>query len=408
MEILLVSQYFYPESFKSNDVAFELAKRGHQVTVLTGIPNYPQGKFYEGYGLFKKRKEIINGVTVYRTFVIPRGNGGGVRLAFNYLSWAFIASLWAVFMALFKHYDAVFVHETSPVTQGIPALVVKWIRRSPLYFWVLDLWPESLQAAGGINNRQVLGFFAWLTRLIYRNSDKILISSKGFRKSILDKGDFGDKIVYFPNWAEDTFAKVGISAIDREKIKSLIPTGFRVMFAGNIGEAQDFDHVMQAALLLKEEKDIKFVIIGDGRKRQWVLDFIQANELQETVCCPGRFSLEMMPAFYREADVLFLALKDEPIFSLIVPAKVQTYMTAGKPIVAMINGETQDVIAEVNCGFSANASDYKTFAKHVMQLKRMTPEERHAMGEAALAYYENTYQKTVCMEHLFEIIEKRS
>lgn len=407
MKILLVSQYFYPENFKSNDVAFELAKRGHQVTVLTGIPNYPQGRFYKGYGLFKKRKEVINGVTVYRTSVIPRGKGGGVRLALNYLSWAFVASLWAVFMAVFKHYDAVFVHETSPVTQGIPALMVKWIRRCPLYFWVLDLWPESLQAAGGINNKKVLGFFAWLTRLIYRNSDKILISSKGFRKSILDKGDFGDKIEYFPNWAEDTFTGAGVSAIDRNKLKAHLPNGFRVMFAGNIGEAQDFDHVMQAALLLKEEKDIKFVIIGDGRKRQWVLDFIQANELQETVCCPGRFPLETMPAFYREADVLFLALKDEPIFSLIMPAKVQTYMTAGKPIVAMINGETQDVMAEVNCGFSVNAGDYKAFAKCIIQLKQMAPEERQAMGRAALHYYENTYRKTVCMEHLFKIIEKQ-
>ena len=194
MRILLVTQYFHPENFKSNDIAFELARRGYDVTVLTGLPNYPKGRIYDGYGIFRKRKEVIDGVKIYRTLVIPRGNGGGARLALNYLSWAFIASVWAFFMAVFHRYDAVIVHETSPVTQGFPALVVKWLQRIPMYFWVLDLWPESLQAAGNIHNRHILGFFTWVTRMMYRNSDKILMSSNGFRKSILDKGDFGEKL----------------------------------------------------------------------------------------------------------------------------------------------------------------------------------------------------------------------
>ena len=326
MNVLIVTQYFYPENFKSNDLAFELQKRGYNVTVLTGIPNYPQGKFYKGYGVFKKRKEVINGVEVLRTLVIPRGNGGGVMLAMNYLSWAFIASIWAFFMSLSHRYDLVIVHETSPITQGFPALVVKAIRRCPIYFWVLDLWPESLQAAGGINNRYVLSFFTWVAKVMYRGSDKILVSSKGFRKSILDKGDFEHKIVYFPNWAEDVFAAPPGLSPEQEKVVDSLPDGFKVMFTGNIGEAQDFVHVMEAAKLLKDNNKIKFILIGDGRKRQWVTDYIEKNDLSETVIWLGRFPLDMMPAFCSRADVLFLALKDDFIFSLTAPAKLQSYM----------------------------------------------------------------------------------
>ncbi|MBR4298381.1 MAG: glycosyltransferase family 4 protein, partial [Bacteroidales bacterium] len=284
MRVLLVTQYFYPENFKSNDVAFELAARGHDVTVLTGLPNYPGGKIFDGYGMFRRRVETVNGVKVLRTLVVPRGNGGGMRLALNYLSWAFIASVWAFFLALFRKYDAVIVHETSPITQGFPALVVKAIQRIPMYFWVLDLWPESLQAAGNINNRYVLGLFSRIAALMYRNSSKILMSSKGFRESILDKGDFEDRLVYFPNWAEDVFST------DETKPLPELPDGFKIMFAGNIGEAQDFENVMNAALLLKGT-GVRMVIVGDGRKKQWVDRFVEENMLQDVVYMMGRYPL---------------------------------------------------------------------------------------------------------------------
>lgn len=180
MKVLLVTQYFHPENFKSNDIAFDLAGRGYDVTVLTGIPNYPKGRFYEGYGLFCRRREIVKGVKVVRSAVVPRGKGGALMLALNYLSWAFCGSVLAFWMSLFCRYDAVVVHQTSPVTQGFPALVVKCMRGTPIYFWVLDLWPESLQAAGGVTGRFVLALFGRIAALMYHCSEKILISSKGF------------------------------------------------------------------------------------------------------------------------------------------------------------------------------------------------------------------------------------
>lgn len=397
MRVLLVTQYFYPENFKSNDVAFELARRGYDVTVLTGLPNYPGGKVFDGYGIFRKRKETINGVKVLRTLVVPRGKGGGVRLALNYMSWAFIASVWAFFMSLFNRYDAVIVHETSPITQGFPALAVKWMRRVPMYFWVLDLWPESLQAAGNINNRHVLGFFAWVAKLMYRNSEKILISSRGFRESILDKGDFEDKLVYFPNWAEDVFA-----ASPDVQVPAL-PDGFKVMFAGNVGEAQDFDNVLRAAMLLKGT-GVRLIVLGDGRKKAWADSFVAENGLEDVVFMMGRHPLETMPAFFSQADVLFLSLKNDYIFSLTAPAKLQAYMASGKPVLAMVDGEARNLIDDAECGLSCAAGDYKAFAQCVQNLKSMSDDERDEMGRKGLEYFDRNFRKDKCIDKLCTIL----
>ena len=402
MKILLVTQYFYPENFKSNDIAFELAKRGYDVTVLTGLPNYPKGKIYKGYGIFKKRKETVNGVKIIRTLVIPRGKGGGMMLALNYISWAVIASFQAFFLALNKKFDTVIVHETSPITQGFPALVIKKIQSIPIYFWVLDLWPESLQSAGGINNRYVLDFFTAVTRLMYRKSDKILISSRGFRQSILEKGNFANKLIYFPNWAEDIF-----SNINKSENLSLpeLPNGFRIIFAGNIGEAQDFEHVMKAALLLKENKSIKFILIGDGRKKLWVDNFINKNNLNDTVYAIGRFPIETMPYFFSKADVMLLSLKDDYIFSLTAPAKLQAYMAAKKPVVAMINGEARNLIAESGCGLSVPACDSKGLADNILELQAMHPDKLKNMGLSGFNYYKKYFTKDICITNLENILK---
>ena len=278
MKILLVTQYFYPENFKSNDIAIELTKRGHEVTVLTGLPNYPEGKIYKSYGFFKRTKEYYQGVNVIRTWLVPRDKGGGIRLFLNYFSWAFFASFRAFSLSFQKKFDVVIVHETSPITQGFPAIVVKKIQKIPLHFWVLDLWPESLTSAGGITNKYVLSFFTTMVKYIYNNSDKILISSKGFKESINSKGNYSDRLVYFPNWAEDSILTGNIDY----SIPNL-PQGFKIIFAGNIGAAQDVDSIIKSALLLKEKIDIHFIFLGDGRNKEQLEDFVLKNDLNNTV-----------------------------------------------------------------------------------------------------------------------------
>lgn len=401
MRILLVTQYFYPENFKSNDIAFELARKGHEVTVLTGLPNYPEGKVYESYGFLKKRKETINGVKVIRALLIPRGKGGGIRLLLNYFSWAFFASFKALFLALRYKFDTILVHEPSPVTQGFPAIVVKKIQKIPLNFWVLDLWPESLTSAGGINNKLVLSFFTKMVQYIYNSSDKILISSKGFKESILTKGSYEEKLVYFPNWAEDSILKGELNYPIPE-----LPEGFKILFAGNIGAAQDVDSIIKSALILKSKLDIHFVFVGDGRSKKQLEDFVLENELNKTVHFLGRFPIEAMKTFFTKSDVLLVSLKDELIFNLTVPAKLQAYLCTQMPILGMLNGEGASIIKEANCGVSVNAGDSEALAKEIIKLSKMDKQERGLLGQNGFKYFEENFTMTKCINNLESILRK--
>ena len=397
-KVLICTNHFYPETFRCNDVAFELASRGYEVTVLTAIPDYPKGKFFDGYDYFHRRYEVVNGVKVIRGFIIPRGNGGVVRLLLNYVSYFISSILISIYLGLFKKFDKVLIHETSPVMIGVAAVIVKKLRKCPLFFWVLDLWPESLQAAGGVNNKKILGIFEKLTTWIYKNSDKILISSKGFEQSIVEKGDFQEKIVYFPNWADKAMEVSGAYQLPD------IPEGFVVMFAGNMGEAQDFEHIMEAAVLLKDNKDIHFVFIGDGRKRNWVEKYRDDNELQGTVHWLGRHPVETMPAFFDKADVMLMTLKDESIFSLTAPAKLQAYMSAAKPVLAMMNGEGPRIIQEAVCGYSVPASDSQALAEAVVRLSKMPKDELHKLGQNGKSYQQTHFDLEKSINHLIEIL----
>lgn len=401
MKVMLVSQYFYPEQFKCNDVAFDLVKRGYEVTVATGIPNYPDGKFFNGYGIFKRRKEKINGVNVIRIPLVPRGKGRGFEIAINGFSWALIASVWAFFHALRNKYDYVLVHESSPVTQAFPATVIKKMQRIPFYFWVLDLWPESLTSAGGVTNKYVLGFFTSMVRFLYKQSDKILISSKGFKHSICAKGNFADKMIYFPNWAEDVID----TDLASYEIPQL-PDGFKVMFAGNIGEAQDFEHILAAAHKLKDNKEIKWIILGSGRKKEWVINYIKENGLQDTVHLMGSYPVDAMPAFFSKADVMLVSLKDELIFNLTVPAKLQAYMAAGKPVVAMLNGDAAQLVDEAKCGLASSAGNSNGLVHNILQLKEMNKDELASLGMNGREFYKKYFDKTRCIDHLCELLSK--
>ena len=380
-------------------MAFELTRLGYDVTVLTAIPDYPGGKFFDGYGFFRKRKETVRGVKVIRAFIIPRGQGGTIRLLLNYLSYFLSSLMVSIRLGLFGKFDRVLIHETSPVMIGVPAVMVKKLQKIPLCFWVLDLWPESLQAAGGVNNPWVLGMFRRMTTWIYRHSDKILMSSKGFESSILEKGDFANKLVYFPNWADKALEGHGSYQLPA------LPNGFIAMFAGNMGEAQDFDHIMSAAKLLKDERHIHFVFVGDGRKRPWVEAYRDKYGLQETVHWVGRHPVEAMPSFFEKADVMLMTLKDVSIFNLTAPAKLQAYMSASKPILAMMNGEGPRIVAEAECGRSVPAADAEALAKALREMSQMNKTELAEMGLRGKAYQQAHFDLDKSISHLIEILK---
>ena len=399
MKILFVCQYFYPEVFRGNDIAFHWAEEGHHVHVVTGIPNYPDGKFHKGYGWFKKRHGLVNGVKVTRLPIIPRGDNK-IMLMLNYFSYLVVAWVYMLFHALFHKYDRVFVQQLSPVMMSAPGVLYKRIRKVPLYTWVLDLWPESLTAAGGINNKYVLSFFRHYVKSEYKHSDKILISSRSFEKSVLEYGDYASKIVYYPQWSD---GNDGAWVIPEDV--PVIPKGFKLMFAGAVGEAHGFECTMQAALLTKEYKDIKWIIVGDGRKLDWVKEFVKENGLEETVYTLGRFPAETMPWFFSQADVMLVTLNDDPLFRLYAPAKISSYMAAAKPIIAVLNGEGAQVIREAGCGWTLPAGDADGLAKLTIELAQKKKEYLTSRGKNAEKYYNEHFVKTKCLDKLDKLMQ---
>lgn len=397
--VLIVTQYFYPEEFKVNDIAFDLVRDGVEVTVLTAIPNYPYGRFFKGYGLFSKRKEILNGVNVIRVPVIPRGKGGGMQLIMNYLSFVICSFIPALKLAYSIEFDSVFVHEVSPVTVGIPAVIIKKIQKIPLYFWVLDLWPETMSAITGLTHDFFISPLTKLVKWIYNNSDKILISSRGFEQAILNKGIPKEKLMYFPNWAEALFESSTII----EELPQL-PEGFKIMYAGNVGDAQNLELIMHAAKQLKNHNNIKWVIIGDGRKLPWVREYVDKHHLADRVFLMGRYPMKLMPSFYSKADVMLLSLKASPIFELTVPARIQTYMACAKPILGLISGEASYLIHDAQCGYVAKSEDLESFVGNVLKMESLSLKERKCMGDNAALYYNRNFQKELQLRRLKELL----
>ena len=396
---LLITNHFHPETFRCNDIAFELAKRGYEVKVLTAIPDYPEGKYHKGYSLFKRRVEKIDGVTVVRVPHIPRGNGKTMRMIIHYASAMFFFFFYALYQAIFHKYDCIFIHNTSPAFICLPAVLIKKLRGTPIDHWILDLWPESL-AAGGINNKKIYNIIEKMMKRVYRNSDIIHISSMGFKQLLIEKGVPEEKIEYLPNFCEDTLGNTTLKTIPE------LPNGFIVMFAGNIGEAQNMENVMKSALLLKEEKEIHFVLVGDGRKKAWIENFVKENSLESTVHLMGRWPIDTMSTFFAKADVMLVSLADEVAFNLVLPAKVQAYMVNKKPILGMLNGEGQEVIRTANCGWSVNSDDVESMAKTIKELSQMTPEQLKAIGENGYKFYAQNFELNLCIDKVDNSLQR--
>lgn len=409
MRVCIFTNHFYPEDFKVNDIAFELSKLGYDVTVLTAIPDYPKGKFFEGYSLFKRRREIVNGVNVIRLPIIPRGKGGAIRLVLNYISYYFCLRIFTFFHGFRNKYDRIFVHLTSPFFIGVCAKKLSKRQKIPMIFWTLDLWPESLISAGGFKNKLLIKQQTRMVSKVYEQCSKILIGSKGFKKSICEKGDFKDKIVYFPNWAEDVKGECP-SDFDINKIEpfaSKKDDDFILLFAGNLGEAQNLDAIIESADLLKNESRIKFVFVGDGRRKEHLENMVKEKCLRNTVFFTGRYPITTMPVFMQNADVLLFSLKDEPCFNLTVPSKVQFYMAQGKPVLAMINGDGADLVKEAECGNSVNAGDYETFSKFIIELFNMKKTELQRIGKNGKDFYQENFTKIQRIEQLDKLLKQK-
>lgn len=396
MRILVVSQYFWPENFRVNDLVKELVQRGHQVTVLTGIPNYPAGKVFDAFKAQPSAFATYEGAVLVRVPMLPRGNGR-LHLMLNYLSFIVGGCFFGSWYLRGKPADVIFVFEPSPVTVGLPAVWLGKIKSAPVVFWALDLWPETLAAIGAVRSPRVLGWIGRLVSYIYNRCTLVLGQSRGFLGSIARYCDDKTKIRYFPSWAEDVF--MDDSVRPAPEVHEFVD-GFTVVFAGNIGEAQDMPTVLDAAERLKDNAHVRWVIVGDGRKSDWLQAEVVRRGLDKHVLLPGRFPVERMPSFYAHADALLVSLKRDPIFSMTIPGKVQSYLMAGIPLLGMLDGEGAAVIRDAQAGLTCEASDGAGLAHAVLDLAAMPKAQRRRMGLNGRNFAQQEFGRTQLMDRL--------
>jgi colanic acid biosynthesis glycosyl transferase WcaI len=402
MRVLVISQYFWPETCPLNDLVLGLKEKGHELTVLTGVPNYPDGKFYTGYSFLYPRTENFKGINVIRVPLIPRGKGTKLRLILNYLSFAFFSCALAPWYCLGK-YDVVFSYQSSPITASLPAILLKSIKKIPMLLWVQDLWPDSVIAVNAVSSPLILNWLTKLVKLIYKQSDCILVQSKKFNEKIVVLSDNVAKIEYLPNWADQNYYPRTIEEA-KNKIHDL-PSGFVVMYAGNIGKAQSFSTIVHAMQKLHQFYELKWVIIGDGSDFAWLKKEIKINNLCDKVCLLGRKPEELMPYYFALAHVLLISLKDEPIFALTVPSKTQTYLACGRPIIAALKGVGAEVIIESGAGLVGPPENSEALANNIEKMYTMPRSELEKMGANGRAFYEKHFDRSMLINKLNDLIK---
>ncbi|WP_192982277.1 glycosyltransferase family 4 protein [Pseudomonas sp. EggHat1] len=402
MRILVLSQYFWPESFIINDIVRTLDEQGHEVIVATGKPNYPDGKVFDGYrAAGTQRERYLGRIEVLRVPLWPRGQGGAKNLILNYLSFVFSGLLCLPWMLRGREFDAILVFAPSPITQAIPAILLKWLKRAKLALWVQDLWPESLAATGFISNPRVLKAVGWMVKAIYRCCDLLLVQSRAFVEPVARYAE-RQKIIYYPNSIDAQASRV--VGIPEDLIETL-DNHFCVTFAGNLGTAQALETLVQAAVHLRDDPYIRLVLVGSGSRLPWLQAQKQAHGLDNLIL-PGRFPMEAMPSIFERSSALLVSLNAEPIFAQTIPSKIQAYLAAGRPIVAALDGEGARVVHEAKAGLASPAGQVLPLVANIRSMFALSAEARAAMGGSGQAYFTEHFEMQMQTRRLTELLEQ--
>lgn len=386
MKILVISQHYWPESFPSTDLCEGLAARGHQVTVITDVPNYPMGYIFPEYKKGKNRRQERNGVTILRSFTVGRRSGTLFRLL-NYYSFSLSSTRLA--RKLKEEFDVVLAIQSSPIMMVKAGLAYAKKHKKKCLFYTMDLWPASLAAGGVGEGSPIYKYFGSVSKKLYRRADRILITSTMFRPYLQQQFGISDDVIgYLPQYAAAQFDQMP-AAPEKDTVD--------LMFAGNVGAAQSLHTVLEAAEQLKDISNLRWHIVGDGSE----LDNLKATAAEKSltnVIFHGRKPPEQMPEYYAMADAMLVTLTQDPFIGMTLPAKVQSYMAAGKPILAAANGEIPQVLAKAGCGFCAPAEDSTALAAAVEQF--LACPDKTALGQKAKAYYEANFTRNRFMETL--------
>lgn len=400
VHILVVSQYFYPEQFRINDICVEWVKRGYKITVLTGIPNYPQGKYYEGYDLYRKRTEVWNGIKIIRVPIVARGNNS-LKLASNYVSFVASGLVWEILTTI--NADFVFNYEVSPMTQALVGVWYAKRKNIPCYLYVTDLWPDNVEIVTGIHNVKILGAINAMVNYIYKHSTMIFTSSESFIEKMIERGVPREKIQFWPQYAEDFYIPYRTKCAEALSEETTIPNDgqFNLVFAGNIGYAQGLDILIKAAECLKYRGEyVRFNIVGDGRYKIQMRSEVSNANVQEYFNFIERQPAESIPKYMAAGDAAIICLSKSDVFAMTIPAKTQSCLACGMPILVSADGEIRSIINNAKCGYTSAAGDVIGLAENIIRISRLTKDQLKALGYNAISYYQKHFDKEMLLEEI--------
>lgn len=401
--LLVVCQHYWPESFRVNDICEFFAENGVEVDVLCGIPNYPSGKFYEGYSYFKNKRQHHNGVNIRRVLEIPRGSNTNFRIFVNYVSFPFF-SLFHVPRLLTKKYDRIFVFTYSPIFMALAGVIVGKIRRTEITLYALDLWPENLFSVLKIKSKPL----RWLARVVshwhYRRADKILAASEKMRRRLLKIVELDSKkIIALPQACEKIFEQ----QIYDKKLADRFRKGFNIVFTGNISPAQSFETIIAAAKKLKDGgiEDINWIIVGDGMSRNEMEQKVRSAGLEKDFYFEGYKPMTDIPRYTGIADALIGGLVKSELLEASIPAKVTSYIAAGRPMVMYLDGEAQELINNLaKSGFAGPTENVDSLTENIKRVYKMSEKQREQMGKYARAYHFKYLERSVVNNKLYKFI----
>lgn len=401
--ILIISQHFWPESFRINDIADFFVDKGCEVDVLCGIPNYPKGQFFEGYSIFKNRCQIHNGIHIQRALETPRGKNTNLGIFSNYISFPFF-SLFHIPYYLTKKYDKIFLYQTSPVMMVIAGLLLGKIKHIETTMYVLDLWPENLFSVLHVKNRFLINLAKSVSHWHYKKADKLVVLSEKMKKQLLEVTNISPKKITV---LIQTSEKIYETPIHDQKLADKFNSGFNILFTGNISPAQSLETIIEAAKLLKKDKinDINWIIVGDGMSRKWLEKEVSKAGLSKNFFFEGFKPIEDIPKYTSFADILIACLVKSDLLDATIPAKVMSYIASGRPIVLAMDGEAQDLINKtIKCGFAGPTGDAEALCANIKKIYNMTKSERSNMGKRAKKYHFKHFERNIILEKLYNFI----
>ena len=391
--ILIYTNHFYPEQFKINEIVDWLSTKGGHIRIITGLPNYPSGKIIKNFSDPFSKNIIIN-----RLFLLPRGKGSNFLILVNYLSYFLSCIIFSLYLAIFKKkYDTIFVHHTSPPLIAFHPILYSLFHSSKKILWDLDIWPESLKAVGVIKSKFFLHPIGFAIKWIYSKYKIILVGSRSMVDII--KTRYTGEIVYFPNWADKIIEQ---NKIIKDYNLNVDENNFNIVYTGNIGKAQNFDHLIKT--IERVDKNIHWIFVGDGRYKREFIKTLENKNLSDRVTFIKYVKIDLIPSIANKADSLFLSLNNNDIFSKTVPAKLQTYMALGKPIIGVLSGEGASIIKKSNCGLVEEDYDYIKLAKKINIFAAKSDLEFDKLGQNAKNYYNKNFSSQLRKQEFLKLI----